>query len=1017
MEIEDFLPKYPYISSYQNDDLEILNPYRVPFNDAIVSKKEFSELKLEKNERIQGGQYNHQKIISRFLASMTPYNEILLFHEMGTGKTCTAIGAIEQLRYDKHSNINNAIILARGRNLLKNFAQELIFTCTGGKYIPENYERLSDLERSHRINKITSEFYSFFTFEIFAKNITNLSDDEIVKRFSNSIIILDEVHNIREKEEVTRSEREQLLFRQDPLYVYKQIHRFLHLVKESKIILLSGTVMKDDPSEFASIINLILPLSNQFSVDNFNLEYFENNKFKPDKVQDFTDKIRGRTSYLKAMSSDVKKVFNGQKLGSLQHFLVYPDWMSDFQSMHYSNARERDLSERSIFISSRQASLFVFPDGSYGSEGFDRYISSKGRGGAMTFSLNSELIKLIRGPNYNIQLKNLAKYSSKYAATIGNIISTPKTKALVYSKFVSGGGAILFSKILELFGFSRANGNETTKSPRYAILTTQTSNQNKIQAIINRFNNEDNLDGEFISVIIGSDVISEGFTLKNIRQEFILTPHWNFSETSQVIARGWRIGSHHSLIKRGDKDLKVNVYLQTSIPSNSIPSIDLVMYEKSEQKDYLMKQIEYLVKTTSFDCPLTYDRNRVSLIYNNTRDCEYNKCDYKCDGTILETDKITYNLYYISSQIVKKRLLDYFKTENFITFSKLFSLLNELSIFEIVYSVKSLIDTDFKIYNKYGQVSYLRVCTDFLFITTDVKTRNDDIFATYYTTNNIIGNCESFDDINETIYEERIPNMIQTLFDFSTEEIMIPEIMSALPEKIQVFILQSCIKARFQKLKKNYQPRENILNQYKGFYSSFVFDSTEWWIVWMYKERYGITCFNGGEWRDYLTQPQEFIDFVNHTISKTKDRLLKSPVGFYGLYNPQLNDFCLRDVKSVTSGKDLRKIAVGKRCVDFKYGTLLNLLVKDIKAPYKPVDYLSPLNDRELLKALKEKKVDFTRDPTHTDFENTETMKRYLYWSDRKRPELCKHIQIWMEENDLVESSFDCGTQQKQRRK
>ena len=81
MEIEDFFPKYPNI--HQKDE-KILNPYTVPFNDVIVSKKEFNELKLKRAERLQekGDKYNHQKIISRFLAAMTPYNEILLFHEM-----------------------------------------------------------------------------------------------------------------------------------------------------------------------------------------------------------------------------------------------------------------------------------------------------------------------------------------------------------------------------------------------------------------------------------------------------------------------------------------------------------------------------------------------------------------------------------------------------------------------------------------------------------------------------------------------------------------------------------------------------------------------------------------------------------------------------------------------------------------------------------------------------------------------------------------------------------------------
>jgi len=241
MDISDFLPKYPNI---QNSSEDVLNPYDDPFNDVIVSKKEFSELKLKRFETIQGRgeKYNHQKIIARFMASMTPYDQLLLFYEMGTGKTCTAISAIEQLRYDKNSNIKGAIILARGPNLLKNFTQELLFTCTDGRYIPENYETLTDLERTHRINKITSEFYSFFTFATFAANIANISDRDISSRFSNRIIVLDEVHNIREKDE--RAARAEDLLVRDPLYVYKQIHRFLHNVKESKIILLSGTVMK-----------------------------------------------------------------------------------------------------------------------------------------------------------------------------------------------------------------------------------------------------------------------------------------------------------------------------------------------------------------------------------------------------------------------------------------------------------------------------------------------------------------------------------------------------------------------------------------------------------------------------------------------------------------------------------------------------------------------------------------------------------------------------------------------------
>jgi hypothetical protein len=82
MNIENFFPKFPNIFNFEND---VLNPYDEDFNNVIVTKKEFEILKLDKYEKLgvsKGEQYNHQKIISRFLSSVTPYNELLLFHEM-----------------------------------------------------------------------------------------------------------------------------------------------------------------------------------------------------------------------------------------------------------------------------------------------------------------------------------------------------------------------------------------------------------------------------------------------------------------------------------------------------------------------------------------------------------------------------------------------------------------------------------------------------------------------------------------------------------------------------------------------------------------------------------------------------------------------------------------------------------------------------------------------------------------------------------------------------------------------
>lgn len=173
--------------------------------------------------------------------------------EMGTGKTCTAIAAIEQLRYEKNRHINRAVVCAKGVGLLNNFSQELLFSCTDGRYIPDNYDKLTDLERIHRTRKITSAFYQFSTFETFAKEIAKMKDDTLAERYNNTIFVIDEVHNLREKDDVAREDniRNFLVNKRaaglsEPLDIYKQFHRLFHVVKESKILLMSGTVMKSD---------------------------------------------------------------------------------------------------------------------------------------------------------------------------------------------------------------------------------------------------------------------------------------------------------------------------------------------------------------------------------------------------------------------------------------------------------------------------------------------------------------------------------------------------------------------------------------------------------------------------------------------------------------------------------------------------------------------------------------------------------------------------------------------------
>lgn len=191
-----------------------------------------------------------------------------------------------------------------------------------------------------------------------------------------------------------------------------------------------------------------------------------------------------------------------------------------------------------------------------------------------------------------------------------------------------------------------------------------------------------------------------------------------------------------------------------------------------------------------------------------------------------------------------------------------------------------------------------------------------------------------------------------------------------------------------------------------------TFNKQDWNLMWFHKELYGASYFDGSRWAGSKTKSQEFDVATERFIKEKRERFTKSPIGYYGLHNPQRNEFCLRASKAAETsvGRDLRRVAVGRRCEDCEHGLLVSLVARKIKEPYSPPDFL----DRADLEQIRER-VNANRYHTEEDLKDVESMKRFLYWVSRKRSELCAKIQTWMRENDLIEPSFDCGTQQKQR--
>ena len=68
----------------------------------------------------------HQIFVRNFLSFQTPYNSLLLYHGLGSGKTCSAISVSEEMRtYMNQLGITQRIIVVASPNVQDNFKLQL----------------------------------------------------------------------------------------------------------------------------------------------------------------------------------------------------------------------------------------------------------------------------------------------------------------------------------------------------------------------------------------------------------------------------------------------------------------------------------------------------------------------------------------------------------------------------------------------------------------------------------------------------------------------------------------------------------------------------------------------------------------------------------------------------------------------------------------------------------------------------------------------------------------------------
>ena len=222
----------------------------------------------------------HQLFVKNFLSFQTPYNSLLLYHGLGTGKTCSSIGIAEEMRsYMKQTGIKQRIIVVAAPNVQANYKLQLfderrlyqkdglwnIDSCNGNSFLREvNPTNLKDVSREKLISQIKTiinQYYVFMGYVELANYIrkkvniegTGFTNEEKRKMelqnmrrfFNNRLLIIDEVHNIRLSDDNKDDKTGKLLM------------KLAKHCNNMRLLLLSATPMYNSYSEIIWLTNLM----------------------------------------------------------------------------------------------------------------------------------------------------------------------------------------------------------------------------------------------------------------------------------------------------------------------------------------------------------------------------------------------------------------------------------------------------------------------------------------------------------------------------------------------------------------------------------------------------------------------------------------------------------------------------------------------------------------------------------------------------------------------------------------
>jgi hypothetical protein len=246
----------------------------------------------------------HQKIVRDYLNMFTPYRGLLLYFGLGTGKTCSSIAIAEGMKDTKKIIIMLPASLRTnymeelkhcGDSLYKknqywefislksnpealttlsailNLSQDYITRQKGAWFVnikkSSNYEELTSIEKKSlddQLNEMIRNKYTFINYNgLRLKRLQELTSNFTKNLFDNSVIIIDEAHNlisrivnkIKKEKVIPENERGEKDY--SPKFLAVKLYEYLMSAKNARIVLLTGTPIINYPNEFGILFNIL----------------------------------------------------------------------------------------------------------------------------------------------------------------------------------------------------------------------------------------------------------------------------------------------------------------------------------------------------------------------------------------------------------------------------------------------------------------------------------------------------------------------------------------------------------------------------------------------------------------------------------------------------------------------------------------------------------------------------------------------------------------------------------------